>query len=73
MIHVYAYSVLDHVHVRVTCAEPVEETQSLKLLYSISTTAPSFGSPAGSADELYALAQIIFDAAAELHAEAEHR
>lgn len=68
MIHVYAYSVMGQMQVRVTCAEPVQEPEGLKLLYGITGTGPASGAPAGSSEELFNLAQCIFDCAAELHA-----
>ena len=68
MIHVYAYSVMGNMQVRVTCAEPVEEPKGLQLVYSVTATVPAFEADEGTSDQLFALAQCLFDAATDLHA-----
>jgi len=68
VIHVHAYRVLTNMQVRVTCAQPVEEPKGLQLLYSCTATVPAPDSPEGSSDELFTLAQALFDAATDLHA-----
>lgn len=67
MIHVHAYVVLGQMHVRVTCAEPVEEPQGLRLVYSISSTSLEPAAQSGTADELFQLSQALYQAAADLH------